>query len=162
MDAVQRTRRLVGHSGLLVHVFFKHPAAAELSDDIIGVEEASGRIAPAGSRPRSQSPHIWGQFRLGPQIAPSPIGLKNRCCSTGPCIVPNGRLGRLNFEATQCRPSTVGSGHSMDGAPPSFRLSADAVRRMPLFQGPIPSPTPSRSPRRGLWMRPGGACSGSS
>jgi hypothetical protein len=23
----------------------------------------------------------------------------------------NGRLGRLNFEATQCRPSTVGSGH---------------------------------------------------
>jgi hypothetical protein len=88
MDAVQRTRRLVGHSGLLVHVFFKHPAAAELSDDIIGVEEASGRIAPAGSRPRSQSPHIWGQFRLGPHWTPSPIEPKNRCCSTGPCIVP--------------------------------------------------------------------------
>ena len=88
MDAVQRTRRLVGHSGLLVHVFFKHPAVAELSDDILGVEEASGRMTPAGSRPRSQSPHIWGQFRLGPHLTPSPIEPKNRCCSTGPCIVP--------------------------------------------------------------------------
>ena len=88
MDAVQRTRRLVGHSGLLVHVFFKHPAVAELSDDILGVEEASGRMTPAGSRPRSQSPHIWGQFRLGPHLTPSPIEPKNRCCSTGPYIGP--------------------------------------------------------------------------
>ena len=70
------------------YTFFNTPAAAKLSDDIIGVEEASGRITPAGSRPRSQSPHIWGQFRLGPQITTSPIEPKNRCCSTGPYIVP--------------------------------------------------------------------------
>jgi hypothetical protein len=104
MDAVQRTRRLVGHSGLLVHVFFKHPAVAELSDDILGVEEASGRMTPAGSRPRSQSPHIWGQFRLGPHLTPSPIEPKNRCCSTGPCIVPTTGPGwRLACVRCQCR-----------------------------------------------------------
>ncbi len=88
MDAVQCTRRLVGIRTQPVYVFLKYPAAAKLSDDIIGVEEASDRITPAGSRPRSQSPHIWGQFRLGPQITTSPIEPKNRCCSTGPCIVP--------------------------------------------------------------------------
>ena len=87
MDAVQRTRRLVSHWTIPVYGFKKVPAAAKLSDDIRGVEEASGRIAPAGSRPRSQSPHIWGQFRLGPHWTPSPIEPKNRCCSTGPCIL---------------------------------------------------------------------------
>jgi hypothetical protein len=45
-------------------------------------------MTTAGSRPRSQSPHIWGQFRLGPQMTTQPIEPKNRCWATGPCIVP--------------------------------------------------------------------------
>ena len=87
MDAARRTRRLIGHSArsnLPVHVFFKYPAAAKLSDDILGVEEASGRITTAGSRPRSQSPHISAQFRLGPQITTQPIEPKNACWTSGP------------------------------------------------------------------------------
>ena len=87
MDAVQRTPRLVGHSYQIKPTgmrFLKYPAAAKLSDDILGVEEASGGMTTAGSRPRSQSPHIWGQFRLRPQITPSPIEPKNRCWATGP------------------------------------------------------------------------------
>ena len=88
MDAARRTRRLIGHSDQIeptgMRFFLKYPAAAKLSDDILGVEEASGRMTPAGSRPRSQSPHIWGQFRLGPQMTTQPIEPKNRCCPTGP------------------------------------------------------------------------------
>ena len=91
MEAARRRRRIVCHSDQIKPTgirFLKYPAAAKLSDDILGVEEASGRITPAGSRPRSQSPHIWGQFRLGPQMTTQPIEPKNRCWATGPCIAP--------------------------------------------------------------------------
>jgi hypothetical protein len=45
-------------------------------------------MTPAGSRPRSQSPHIWGQFRLGPHLTPFHIEPKNACWKSGPDIVP--------------------------------------------------------------------------
>ncbi len=45
----------------------------------------------------------------GPSLTPVATG--KQAATSINLFDNNGRLGRLNFEATQCRPSTVGSGH---------------------------------------------------